>query len=230
MSARVLVTGGASGIGRAIAERCVQDGYEPIILDKQDADIVVDLASPSATEDALSKAVRGGDIHRLVNNVGIVRAGTLSEITVEDLEAAVSVNIRCAIQCMQALSPHMQRQGFGRVVNISSRTILGKPGRSVYAGTKAALVSMTRTWALELGRHNVTVNAIAPGPIDTTLFRDANSELDREEFATSVPVGRVGLPADIANAASFFLGEDAGFVTGQVLFVCGGTSLPSLAF
>lgn len=230
MRDRVLITGGAAGIGRAIAERCSRDGYEPVVLDKDGDDIKVDLASPTETREALTQALKGGPIHRLVNNVGIVRPAPLSETTFEDLDAVVAVNIRCAIQCVQTLAPAMMSRGFGRIVSISSRSLLGKPERTVYAGSKAALVGMSRTWALELGRGHVTVNVIAPGPIETPLFRQVNSPALQESIIDAIPVGRIGTPQDIAGAASFLLGKEAGYITGQTLYVCGGTTVDGAGF
>lgn len=223
MQERVLITGGASGIGGAIAERCAQDGYETVVLDKQGEDISVDLASAADTRAALAEAVGRGPIHRLVNNVGIARNDAAIDVQIDDLDAVMAVNVRCAIQCVQAVYPAMRERGFGRIVNISSRALLGKPGRTIYSASKAALIGMTRTWALEFG-NGVTANAIAPGPIDTPLFRAVNPPGPREALIDSIPVGRIGQPEDIANAASFLLDERSGYVSGQTLFVCGGVS------
>jgi 3-oxoacyl-[acyl-carrier protein] reductase len=126
---------------------------------------------------------------------------------------------------MQAFVPGMKARRFGRVVNMSSRSILGKKARTVYSGTKAALVAFTRSWALELGEHGITVNAISPGPVLTELFRKNNPpEIAQKLIGLSV-VGRAGTPDDIARAAMFFISPDNGYVTGQVLHVCGGSSL-----
>ena len=227
MAKRVLITGGGASIGRAIAEQCQRDGYETVILDRKSGDITVDLASEEETSQALNEALEGGPILRLVNNVGIVNPGPISEVASADLRSVVEVNIRCAIQCVQALLPGMRQQGFGRIVSISSRANLGKANRTVYSATKAAVVGMSRTWALELGQASVTSNVISPGPIETPLFREVNPPELAGPIIDAIPVGRIGTPEDIANAASFLLNEKSGYVTGQNLYVCGGMSVGS---
>ncbi len=224
---RVLITGGASGIGRATAERCKADGYDVVVIDHEKGGIEADLSRPEDTAAALKEALRGGPITRLVNNVGVVRPGPVEEQTVEDLDLAVSLNLRCALQCLQALLPDMKEEKFGRVVNIASRAALGKELRTVYSATKAGLIGMARVWALELGSFGVTANAIGPGPIRTALFDKANPHNSPRTRAIidAVPVRRMGTPDDIANAASFLLDRRSGFVTGQVLYVCGGMTV-----
>jgi NAD(P)-dependent dehydrogenase (short-subunit alcohol dehydrogenase family) len=137
------------------------------------------------------------------------------------------LNLRCAVQCTQALLPGMTASGFGRVVNMASRVALGKELRTAYAATKAGLIALTRVWALELAARGITVNALGPGPIATELFTRANPPDDPRTRAIveSVPVKRLGTPEDVAHAAGFFLDERAGFVTGQVLYVCGGLTV-----
>jgi 3-oxoacyl-[acyl-carrier protein] reductase len=156
-----------------------------------------------------------------------VRPGLVEEQSFEDLEIAVSLNIRCALQCLQALLPGMKAARFGRVVNISSRAALGKERRTVYAATKSALIGMTKVWALELGGDGVTANAIGPGPIRTDLFDRANPPDSPRTRAIieAIPVGRVGAPEDVANAVAFLLDARSGFVTGQTLYVCGGMTV-----
>ncbi len=224
---RVLITGGASGIGAATAERCRQDGYEPVVIDRVGDGIRADLSDPEATAHALEKALEGGPITRLVNNVGIVCPASAEDQSLADLELAWSLNLRCSMQCMQALLPGMKAAGFGRIVNMSSRAALGKELRSAYAATKAGLIGMTRVWSLELGRFGVTANAIGPGPIRTELFDRANppDSPRTKAIIDAVPVKRVGTPEDVAQAVSYFLDERSGFVTGQVLYVCGGMTV-----
>ena len=226
-SERVLITGGASGIGAATVARCITDGYEPVVIDRIGGDIRADLSDPTATAAALEEALRGGSIARLVNNVGIVCPASAEEQSLDELALAWSLNIRCTVQCMQALLPSMKARGFGRIVNMSSRAALGKELRTAYAATKAGLIGMTRVWALELGRHGITVNAIGPGPIGTELFERANppDSPRTQGIIDSVPVKRVGTPEDVAQAVSFFLDERSGFITGQTLYVCGGMTV-----
>jgi len=229
MRERVLVTGGAAGIGLAVAERCRADGYEPIVIDRDGDGIRADLSDPAATVDALARALDSGPITRLVNNVGVVRPGPIEAQTLDDLEAAVSLNLRSALQCVQALLPGMKRAGFGRIVNVSSRAALGKQHRTAYAATKAGLQGMAKVWALELGPHGITANAIGPGPIRTALFDTANPpDTPRTRaIVEAIPVRRMGEPEDVAQAVSFLLDRRSGFVTGQVLYVCGGMTVGS---
>lgn len=225
---RVLITGGANGIGAAIAKKCHDAGYETVILDRAGDDAIhCDLSDPESTRAALEQALTGGPITRLVNNVGAVFANSLSDQTVEEFDNAVALNLRSAFLCAQALVPGMREAGFGRIVNIASRAALGKELRTAYSATKAGLQGMTRTWALEEGKQGITVNAVAPGPIATELFTNANpAESERTKaIVNSIPVGRMGTPDDVAHAAAFLLSTDAGFITGQTLYVCGGMTV-----
>lgn len=227
MKERVLITGGASGIGAAIAERCIADGYEPVIIDITGSGIRADLSDLEETKEALNEALSAGPITRVVNNVGVICPASIEDQTVEELERVWSLNIRCAMQCVQALLPGMKEQQFGRIVNIASRTVLGKELRTAYAGSKAGLVAMAKVWALELGKHGITANAIGPGPIMTELWAKGNPPDSERTKAiiNSVPVRRVGTPDDVANAASFLLDQKASFITGQILYVCGGLTV-----
>ncbi len=228
---RVLITGGGAGIGAATAERCRADGYEPIVIDRVvdhiPGGIQADLSNVEATARALEKALEGGPITRLVNNVGVVVPADAESQTLEQFDLAYALNLRCSLQCMQALLPGMKAAGFGRIVNMSSRAALGKDLRTAYSATKAGLVGMTRVWALELGKFGITANAIGPGPIRTELFDKANPpDAPRTQaIINAVPVKRVGTPDDVANAVSYMLDARSGFVTGQILYVCGGMTV-----
>ena len=224
---RVLITGGASGIGAAIVERCIKDGFEPVIIDRIGEGLIADLSNVKATAHALEEALAGGPITRLVNNVGMVCPNSAQEQSLEELEQVWALNLRCSLQCMQALLPGMKQAGFGRILNMSSRAALGKELRSAYAATKAGLLGMTRVWSLELGRFGITANAIGPGPVRTELFERANppDNTRTQAIIDSIPVKRLGMPDDIAQAAAFFLDARSGFVTGQVLYVCGGMTV-----
>lgn len=224
--ARVLITGGAAGIGAAIAARCRAEGWEPVVIDRVavPGGIRADLSHPDETARALREALEGGPITRLVNNVGIVVPAAAGDQSLAEFDLAVALNLRCALQCLQALLPGMKAAGFGRIVNMASRAALGKELRTAYAATKAGLVGMTRVWALELGREGITANAIGPGPIRTELFDRANppDSPRTRAIVESVPVQRLGTPEDVAHAAAWLLDERSGFVTGQVIYVCGG--------
>lgn len=231
MTERLLVTGGASGIGRAIAERGVTLGWDVVVLDRSEAaigrSVLADLSDPASTAHGLSLALQDGPITRIVNNVGAVFPASLEDQTLEEMDAAFAINLRSAILCTQAVVEGMKEQGFGRIVNMTSRAALGKELRSAYAASKAGLIGLTRVWALELAQHGITVNAVGPGPIATDLFTRANPPGSERTKAIigAIPVGRLGTPADIAHATGFFLDANTSFVTGQVLYVCGGLTV-----
>ncbi|MCJ1697788.1 SDR family oxidoreductase [Rathayibacter caricis] len=231
MSERLLITGGASGIGRAIATLGIGRGWDVVVLDRQESpvgrSVIADLSDEESTASALREALEGGPITRLVNNVGAVFPSSLREQTLTSMDSSHALNLRCAVQCTQAVLDGMTEAGFGRIVNMSSRAALGKELRTAYAAAKAGLIGLTRVWALELGSSGITVNAIGPGPIATDLFLKANPAESPQTKAiiAGVPVGRLGQPEDIAHAAGFFLDDAAGFVTGQTLYVCGGLTV-----
>jgi NAD(P)-dependent dehydrogenase (short-subunit alcohol dehydrogenase family) len=166
-------------------------------------------------------------VTRLINNAGIVEPADVESTDPYSIDRVAAVNMRAPLVCLQAVLPSMKAAGLGRVVNISSRVALGKELRTVYSASKAGLHGMTKTWALELGGHGITVNAIGPGPIATDLFNTVNPPEDprTQKIIRSVPVKRLGTPEDVADAVSFFCSERSGFVTGQVLFVCGGMTI-----
>jgi NAD(P)-dependent dehydrogenase (short-subunit alcohol dehydrogenase family) len=231
----ILITGGAGGIGRAIARRAAEAGWRPVTLDlnppadslPNETYIACDFADAAGARAALAEAVARHAPTRLVNNVGIVRPAPLEDTSIEDLAAVMDVNLRSALLAAQALLPTMRDRGFGRIVNIASRAALGKELRTAYAASKAGLIGLTRTWALELAPAGITVNAIGPGPIATELFRRANPDNSPRTRAIieGVPVRRLGTPEDVAHACAFFLDDRAGFVTGQVVYVCGGLTV-----
>lgn len=234
MEGYALVTGGSRGIGRAICERLKREGARVMIFDvvpPEDAGLgtftEVDLSDEAATAAALERALDGRPITRLVNNVGIVKPALLEDATLEDFDAVMALNVRCAIQCTKAVVPGMRQAKFGRIVNISSRAALGKELRTNYSASKAALIGLTRTWALELAADGITVNCVCPGPIATELYVAANPPDDPRTKASlaSLPVGRIGTPEDIAQAVAFFLDDATSFVTGQSLHVCGGSTV-----
>jgi len=222
------VTGGSHGIGAAIVARCRQDGYEPVILDREGQDAIhCNLSDPDSTAEALDRALADGPITRLVNNVGAVFPHSVQDQSLDEFDAAVALNLRSALQCAQALLPGMREAGFGRIVSMSSRAALGKELRAAYAATKAGLIGLTRVLALEEGRHGVTANAVGPGPIATDLFQNANPAGSPKTRAIidAVPVQRMGTPQDVAHAVSYLLDARSGFVTGQTLYVCGGLTV-----
>jgi NAD(P)-dependent dehydrogenase (short-subunit alcohol dehydrogenase family) len=236
MADYALVTGGSRNIGGAIAARLTEDGFRVIVVDRVEPEhdrleefVRLDLSDAAATRQELERLTAGRPVTRLVNNAGIVAPATLEETDPESLDRVVDVNLKAPIVCAKALLPAMRKAGRGRIVNISSRVALGKELRTVYSATKAGLHGMTKTWALELGRYGVTVNAVGPGPIRTSLFDEVNPPGDPRTRAIieKVPVGFLGEPEDVADAVSFFISDRSRFVTGQVLYVCGGMTIGS---
>jgi NAD(P)-dependent dehydrogenase (short-subunit alcohol dehydrogenase family) len=191
----------------------------------------VDLANMEDTAAVAGEIAGKHDVTALVNNAGVIRPALIEDVKLEDLEYLTRLHLGAMITLTQAFLPAMKSAGLGRIVNMSSRAIVGMPQRTNYGGTKSAMVSMTKTWAMELGQHGITVNAIAPGPVVTDMFTDVMSEESEQakRLAASLPVGRLGTSDDIARATMFFLDPENGFVTGQTLYVCGGASLGSLS-
>jgi len=229
----VLVTGASRGIGFATASRFAAVGHRVLGLGRSPAPAGfpgtwhrIDLAADDLPV-RLGAIVAETPVDVLVNNAAGARMAPLGSVDLDDFDAVVRVNLTAALIATQAVLPHMRRQRWGRVVNISSRAALGKEGRGVYAATKAGLMGFTRTWAIETAADGITVNCVAPGPIETEMFQSHNppeSPATRAILA-SVPMKRMGRPEEVADAIAYFAGEPASFVTGQVLYVCGGLTI-----
>jgi len=228
-----LVTGASKGIGLALSHRLINAGHDVVGLSRH-ADpsfpgtlIPVDLGHREQTNDVIADLVGRYSFDGVVNNVGLVKPQKIGEIQLADLDEVLRVNLHPAIQTVQAILPNMRANGWGRIVNISSLTILGITERTAYAAAKAALVSFVRSWALELARTGITVNSVAPGPTETELFRKNSPPGSEGEkrYLSVVPMGRFGKPDEIATAIGFLMSDEAAFITGQTLFVDGGASI-----
>ena len=234
MTEYALVTGASRKIGRAIAERLKQDGCSVLMLDKVEPEdpslgefMRVDLGDANATADTLRWALDGRVITRLVNCAGVITSAPLEEITTEEFDRVVAVNTRAYIQTTQAVVPGMKAHGFGRILNIASRSALGIAKLGIYGLSKGAVVTLTKSFALELAPFGITCNAIGPGPIESDLLREVYpvGSSTRAAYLPTIPVGKFGTPEDVAHVTSFFLDQRSGFVTGQVLYVCGGLTV-----
>ncbi|MFI8735531.1 SDR family oxidoreductase [Ectopseudomonas toyotomiensis] len=234
-----LITGASKGIGRALSQALAEAGHCVVGIARQVEGVdfpgvlvPVDLGNREETEQALKALVQQYDFDGVVNNVGLVRPQLLGDVDLDDFDAVMRVNLHSAIQATQALLPGMRERGWGRIVNISSLTVLGITHRTAYAAAKAAIISFTRSWALELATTGITVNSVAPGPTETELFRANNPPGSEGEsrYLSGVPMGRFGQPEEIAAAIGFLLSENSAFITGQTLFVDGGASIGKAAF
>ncbi|KUI43073.1 short-chain dehydrogenase [Mycobacterium sp. IS-1590] len=233
MSRRVLITGASKGIGRAVADTLAARGDVPVgVARTAPAGFPgtfhrVDLADREATAAALTEILAEGHIDAVVNNVGFARFGVIGSIDLDDLFDTYDLNVRTAVQVVQAVLPGMRSAGWGRIVNITSLTTLGTQERTPYAAAKAALETCTRIWAKELASTGITVNAVAPGPTETEMYRQRSPVGSEREarFLQGIPLGRVGTPKEIAHAVCFLLDDDAAYITGQIVRVDGGGSV-----
>ena len=231
----VLITGASRGIGRAIAVRLTHDGYRVINLDKSaplslltsEEFHQIDITDHQAVSVLIKDITSRIQVLRLVNNAGMIKPGALEDVIEEDFDAVYALNLKAPMVLAQALLPHMRQANFGRIVNIASRAALGKEERTAYAATKAGLIGMTRTWALEMAPFGITVNAIGPGPIATELFTSGNPPNAPKtiKIIENIPVKRMGQPEDIAHAAAYLLDDRSSFTTGQTLYVRGGMTV-----
>jgi 3-oxoacyl-[acyl-carrier protein] reductase len=234
-----IVTGASGGIGRAIAEAMLAAGHHVVSLDRKMPDwshpqlepIQLDLFDAKATADAARDVAARHAISHVIHNAGMIRPNLIEQVTAEDIAALSQLHLGAALTLVQAALPGMKQRHFGRVILIASRAALGAATRTAYSATKSGMLGMARTWALETAPHGITVNVVAPGPVETDMFHDVipRGSPKAEQLARSIPVGRIGRPSDVARAVMFFASPDADFITGQSLYVCGGASIGSLA-
>jgi 3-oxoacyl-[acyl-carrier protein] reductase len=234
-----IVTGASGGIGAAIAKAMLERGYRVIslALDKPDWSHPrldfreIDLFDAKATAAAAAEIARKHRVTHIVHNAGVIRPNPIEAATAGDIAALAQLHLGAALLLVGAALPQMKQERFGRVVLISSRAALGATGRTAYSATKAGIIGMGRTWSLELAPFGITVNMVAPGPIQGThMFHEivpAGSEREAA-LAAAIPMRRLGRPEDVASAVMFFAGRESAFVTGQVLYVCGGASVGTL--
>lgn len=232
-----LVTGATKGIGLAISKRLSAAGHEVVGIARDPLPsfpgtlVSVDLSDDKASAQAFADLALRYSFDGVVNNAGVGKLQRLGEVDLDVVDEVMRFNLHSPINAVQAILPALRQKGWGRIVNITSLVILGMVNRTAYAASKAALGSFTRTWALELAETGVTVNSVAPGPVETELFRrntPVGTEAERI-FLTNIPMRRLAQPEEIAAAVVFLLSEDAGYITGQTLFVDGGGSIGKAA-
>lgn len=239
-----IVTGAAQGIGLGMAHSLLREGYAVALFDLNktaldaavkaagaDTDrlmgLKVDVTSSSQIQDAVTRITeqwKTPDV--LVNNAGLTRDKRITKMSEEDWDVVLNVNLKSQFLCVRELVPGMIEQGHGRIINISSRAWLGGFGQANYSAAKGGVVSFTRTLAIELAKHGITANAIAPGAIDTPILAPLSEE-QRARIMSTIPVGRLGQPEDIAHALLMFASPSASYITGQLIYICGGRSLSS---
>lgn len=236
-----LVTGASRGIGRAIAESLADKGYQVIITYVSRAEdavnVVEDIAARGGRAKAFALNVADGkavedlfrteiknrlNLQALVNNAGITHDGLLLRMSEEAFDKVLDVNLRGAFLCTREAAKIMTKQRSGRIVNISSVVgQMGNPGQTNYSASKAGLIGLTKACAKELASRNITVNAVAPGFIESEMTA-ALDEKTREEYLAFIPLKRFGLTRDVANTVAFLLSDSASYITGQVIAVNGG--------
>jgi len=240
-----LITGGARGIGKAAASKMVKEGASVALLDIMDKELEqtarelkavggkalalqADVTQKKEVEKAVEKTLsKWKKVDILVNNAGIIKPALLENVREEDWDEVIEVNLKGAFFCTRVVLPSMKEARYGKIVNLSSRASLGKELRTVYSATKAALIGVTRTWALELAQYNINVNAIGPGPIATELFNSGNppDSPRTKAIINGIPLKRMGQPEDVANLILFLASDESSFITGQVIFICGGLTV-----
>jgi len=237
-----LITGSASGMGKQTAQLLAERGAAVVINDidatkvrstvdefKEKGLRVLGIVADISNADSVARMVHQvvtefGRVDILVNNAGLEKAGALRKLTESDWDITVDVNLKGTFLCTQAVHSHMVENKHGRIINIASRAWLGGAGQIPYSSAKAGVIGMTRALAIELGKNGVTSNCIAPGLIHTPMW-DSLPEKDRSFLLTKQPTGRLGTVDNIADSVAFLSDDEAGFINGQVLYVCGGRSL-----
>lgn len=234
-----LVTGGSQGIGADLARALLDRGYRVISLSRTAPDwthpkleaLTVDLLDADAVRAVAADLAAEHEVTHVVHNAGLIWPNLIEDAKPEDITGLAQLHLGSALTLTQAALPAMKARGFGRILFNGSRAALGVPTRTAYSATKAGIIGMARTWALELAPHGITVNVVAPGPIQTENFWGIveKGSAKEAEIAGRIPVGRLGLVEDVTNAFLFFCDPASGFVTGQTLYVCGGASVGAMS-
>ena len=230
-----VITGGNRGIGAEIARQMLEAGYSVVSVSRHAPDfthaglasVEADLLDEKAVSEAAREIAANHDVTHLIQNAGMIWPNLVEDAKASDITGLAQLHLGSALTLLQAFLPGMKTRQFGRVIFNGSRAALGVKTRTAYSASKAGMIGMARTWALELAPHQITVNVVAPGPIQTDQFwglipKDSDQQ---HELASRIPVGRLGTVEDVANAFMFFADPKASFVTGQTLFVCGGASV-----
>lgn len=236
-----IITGGSRGIGADLAQRLLALDYHVTLIDRQTPDtstmtsrcdyLPCDLLDPQAIAATAKLLAKRGKISHLIHNAGAIRANPIASASTDDIAALAQLHLGAALTLLQAVLPDMQRRHFGRIILNSSRAALGMPTRTAYSATKAGMIGMARSWALELAASGITVNVVAPGPIQTDNFWALIPKGSEQEAALAqrIPLRRLGTVADVSRAMLFFCDPENSFITGQTLYVCGGASISSLS-
>lgn len=234
-----LITGGSKGIGADLGQRLISKGYDVVSLSRGAPDwsddrlhhVEVDLLDAEATSLAAAEIASKHDVTHLIHNAGMIWPNLLEDASPADLTGLTQLHLGAPLILMQACLPAMKARGFGRVMFNGSRAALGVPTRTAYSATKAGIIGMSRTWALELAPYGITVNVVSPGPVQTDNFWDIipKGSTREADLGKRIPVGRLGTVRDISNAFMFFCDPENSFVTGQNLYVCGGGSVGALS-
>lgn len=233
-----VITGGNKGIGADLAQALLAHNYKVISVARRTPgfthanlySLEVDLLDPDAVTDAATQLASDHKITHLIHNAGLIWPNLVEDTKPTDITGLAQLHLGSALTLLQAVLPNMKERGFGRVMFNASRAALGAPTRTAYSASKAGMIGMARTWALELASHGITVNVVAPGPILTDNFWSIveKDSPQQDALAKRIPIGRLGTAKDVTNAFLFFCDPENGFVTGQTLYVCGGASVGTL--
>jgi len=237
-----IVTGAGLGLGRAISHKLAENGAKVVVNDiiEKNGDataesikakggeavfVLADISTWDGAKDLIEKAREsfGGRIDILINNAGITRDMLLKKMQEDDWDKVININLKGAFNCCKFATPYMVEQKYGKIVNLSSRAHLGNPGQANYSASKAGIIGLTKSLALEFGRYNINVNAIAPGMIETEGLRGLEKYDAVVERALKItPLKRIGQPEDVANLVHFLVSENSSYITGEVVHITGG--------